>query len=271
MAKSTMNMEKIMDINSVNSSNSIQNLNNGSHLNVNKSQLKYSIGDFQNEHISNINVSQSSILKSEFSQDIQSINDGIAKSKIAQVSMDKLQDFLKNVQNKLENSQNYEDKNELKQSINQDLKEFNIQAFETKYKDEALIANKYNDEQESIQVSSNNSLFSIDKPNVANFTNNIFNAVNNSDLNNPKSVDYALSVVSNSSNQLQELSNQFSNFSKQLENEAKNQISEQGFNKSIDFGQESSDFTKSNIVMNSGYLAAAQANIIQEQSVRLLS
>ena len=260
-----------MDINAINSSNNIQNLNNSSSLNVQKSQLKYSIGDFQNENTANLNVSQSSILKSEFSQDIQSINDGIAKSKIAQTSMDKLQDFLKNIQNKLENSQNYQDKNELKQAINQDLKEFNIQAFETKYKDEALIANRYSDEQESIQVSSNSNLFSIDKPNVANFTNDIFSAVNNSDLNNSQNVDYALSVVSNSSRQLQNFSNQFSDFSKQLEDDAKNKISEQSFNKLVDFGKESSDFTKSNIVLNAGYLAASQANIIQEQSVRLLS
>ena len=42
-------------------------------------------------------------------------------------------------------------------------------------------------------------------------------------------------------------------------------------NKDKNFGKESSDFTKNNIIANSGYLAASQANIVQEQSVRLLS
>lgn len=137
-----------MDIGSINSTSSIQNLNNlnnNSNIALNKAQLKYSIDDFKNNSSEALAVSRSSILKSEFSQDIQSINDGIAKSQISQASMDKLQDFMKNIQNKLENSQNYENKNDLKQEINQELRNFNQQAFDTKYKEENLIASRYND------------------------------------------------------------------------------------------------------------------------------
>ena len=185
--------------------------------------------------------------------------------------MDKLQDFMKNIQNKLENSQNYENKNDLKQEINQGLRNFNQQAFDTKYKEENLIASRYNDEKESIQISSSNNLFSIDKPNVANFTNDIFDVVNNNDLNNPQNVENALNKVTNTSKQLQELSGQFVDFSKQLQADAKNKIIEQNYNQTIDFGRESSNFSKANININAGYLAASQANVIQEQSVRLLS
>src|SRR5574344_1665186 len=244
-----------MDIGSINSTSSIQNLNNlnnNSNIALNKAQLKYSIDDFKNNSSEALAVSRSSILKSEFSQDIQSINDGIAKSQISQASMDKLQDFMKNIQNKLENSQNYENKNDLKQEINQELRNFNQQAFDTKYKEENLIASRYNDEKESIQISSSNNLFSIDKPNVAN-------------------VENALNKVTNTSKQLQELSGQFVDFSKQLQADAKNKIIEQNYNQTIDFGRESSNFSKANININAGYLAASQANVIQEQSVRLLS
>ncbi|RBQ29923.1 hypothetical protein [Aliarcobacter vitoriensis] len=263
-----------MDINAINSANNIQNLNhlnNNSNVSINKAQLKYSVEDFNNVSSENLNVSRSSILKSEFSQDIQSLNDGIAKSQIAQNSMDKLQGFLKNIENKLENSQNVDDKNELKKSINQDLREFNQIAFDTKYKGENLIANRFNDNQESIEVSSNNNIYSIEKPNIANFTNKIFDVVNNGNLDNEQDVQNALNTISNTSNQLEGLSNQFVEFSKQLQSDAKNQIIEQNFNQTINFGRESSDFSKSNINVNAGYLAAAQANIIQEQSVRLLS
>lgn len=263
-----------MDIGSINSTSSIQNLNNlnnNSNIALNKAQLKYSIDDFKNNSSEALAVSRSSILKSEFSQDIQSINHGIAKSQISQASMDKLQDFMKNIQNKLENSQNYENKNDLKQEINQELRNFNQQAFDTKYKEENLIASRYNDEKESIQISSSNNLFSIDKPNVANFTNDIFDVVNNNDLNNPQNVENALNKVTNTSKQLQELSGQFVDFSKQLQADAKNKIIEQNYNQTIDFGRESSNFSKANININAGYLAASQANVIQEQSVRLLS
>ncbi|MFV7790357.1 hypothetical protein ACNO6Z_05810 [Aliarcobacter lanthieri] len=263
-----------MDINAINSTNNIQNLNHlNSSLNavLNKTQLKYSAEDFSSDSSANLNVSRSSILKSEFSQDIQSLNDGIAKSQIAKSSIDNLQDFLKNIENKLENSQNIDDKNELKQSINQDLRAFNQKAFDTKYQDESLIANRYSDNQETIEVSSSNAVYSIDKPNVANFTNQIFDVVNNNNLNNPQNIQNALDTVSNTSKKLEELSNQFVDFSKQLQSDAKNQINEQIFNQTINFGRESSDFTKTNIQANAGYLAAAQANIVQEQSVRLLS
>ena len=59
---------------------------------------------------------------------------------------------------------------------------------------------------------------------------------------------------------------------KQLIEDVRNRIDEQRYNNNvIDFGRESSDFTKANININAGYLAASQANIVQEQSVRLLS
>lgn len=99
----------------------------------------------------------------------------------------------------------------------------------------------------------------------------IFDVVNNNDLNNPQNVENALNKVTNTSKQLQELSGQFVDFSKQLQADAKNKIIEQNYNQTIDFGRESSNFSKANININAGYLAASQANVIQEQSVRLLS
>jgi len=263
-----------MDINAINSTNNIQNLNqlnNSSSTAVNKSQLRYNAEDFNSDKSANLSVSKSSILKSEFSQNIQSLNDGIAKSQIAQNSIDKLQGYLKNIDEKLENSKNLNDKNEIKQSINQDLRAFNQQAFQTKYKEENLIANRYNDDQEAIEVSANNITYSLERPNVANFTNEIFNAVNNNNLNNPQNMQNAVNTVSTTANQLEELANQFKDFSQQLQNDAKNQIVEQNLNQTINFGKESSDFTKTNLQANSGYLATSQANIVQEQSVRLLS
>ena len=71
---------------------------------------------------------------------------------------------------------------------------------------------------------------------------------------------------------------QFTDFGNKIETSARDTIKEQvnlynenQMNKDKNFGKESSDFTKNNIIANSGYLAASQANIVQEQSVRLLS
>ena len=79
-------------------------------------------------------------------------------------------------------------------------------------------------------------------------------------------------------NQLQNTFEEFTEFGNRLETSARETIKDQinlynenKFNKDKNFGKESSDFSKTNISANLGYLAASQANIVQEQSVRLLS
>ena len=270
-----------MDIGLINSTNSIQNLNNlnnNSNVALNKTQLKYSIDDFKSNSSEALTVSRSSILKSEFSQDIQSINDGIAKSQISQTSIDKLQDFMKNIQNKLENNQNYENKNDLKQSINEDLRNFNQVAYETKFKKENIIATNYYDDKKSIDINTKNANFSIEKPNTPTYANEIFELSNNSDLNNSTNLEQVSSKVRTSSNQLKNTYDDFTEFGNKLEFSAKETIkaqvdlyNENKINKDRNFGQESTDFSKTNVNANLGYLAASQANIVQAQSVRLLS
>ena len=58
---------------------------------------------------------------------------------MAQNSIEKQQEYLGNVQTKLENANSYEDKNDLKQSINEDLRNFNQVAYETKFKKENIL------------------------------------------------------------------------------------------------------------------------------------
>ena len=84
--------------------------------------------------------------------------------------------------------------------------------------------------------------------------------------------------VSSSSNQLQSIYDQFTEFGNRLEYSARETIKEQvdlynenKINKDRNFGKESIDFSKTNVNANLGYLAASQANIVQAQSVRLLS
>ena len=87
------------------------------------------------------------------------MNEGIAISNIAQSSLDKQQEYLKNVQTKLENASSYEDKNDLKQSINSDLRSFNQVAYETKYKKESILANDYNSDSTTIDINTKMVLF----------------------------------------------------------------------------------------------------------------
>lgn len=265
-----------MDINAINNNN-ISSLNSSSSLQLEKTSSKYKLDNSQKDAL-NLNISEYNKKRDELSLNVQSLNDGIAITKIAQNSIEKQQNYLNNIQTKLENINNFQDKNDIKQSINEDLRAFNQVAYETKYKKESLLVNDYYDEKNSIDVNTQSNNFSMPKVNTSTFANDIFETSNNSDLNNPEALNQLSSKIQNSSNQLQDLYNQFGDFGKTLENSAKNTIKEQidlynenKINKDKNFGKESSDFSKNNINANMGYLAASQANIVQEQSVRLLS
>jgi flagellin len=264
-----------MDVNSI--SNNISTLNTSSSLVLERTGSSKAVNN-KSEDSTNLYINDYNKKRDELSLNVQSLNEGIAISKIAQNSIEKQQSYLSNIQTKLENNDSLKNKNDLKQSINEDLKSFNQIAYSTKFKSENLLATDYYDEKTTIDINTKNSNFSIEKPNTPSYANDIFELSNNSDLNNPEALQTLSSKVQSSSNQLQNIYSDFSELENNLKNSAKNTIQEQlnlynenKMNKDRNFGQDSSDFTKTNVSSNMGYLAASQANIVQEQSVRLLS
>ncbi len=264
-----------MDVNSI--SNNISTLNPSSSLNLERVSSSKSVNKIS-EDSTNLYINEYNKKRDELSLNVQSLNEGIAITKIAQNSIGKQQEYLGNVQTKLENANSYEDKNDLKQSINEDLRNFNQIAYETKFKRENIIATDYYDDKKSIDINTKSANFSIEKPNTPTYANEIFELSNNSDLNNSTDLEQVASKVRTSSNQLQNTYDDFTEFGNKLEFSAKETIkaqvdlyNENTINKDRNFGKESNDFSKTNVNANIGYLAASQANIIQEQSVRLLS
>ena len=265
-----------MDVNSINNNN-ISTLNSSASLQLERSSSTNKVNNTPKDAL-NLNINDYNEKRDELSLNVQSLNNGIAASKIAQNSIEKQQEYLINVQNKLEKITNYEDKNDIKQSINEDLRSFNQIAYETKFNKESLLVINNYDDKTSIEVNTKNSNFSIAKPNTATYANEIFEAVNTSNLNDPNALNGVVNKVASSANQLQNTFEEFTEFGNRLETSARETIKDQinlynenKFNKDKNFGKESSDFSKTNISANLGYLAASQANIVQEQSVRLLS
>lgn len=264
-----------MDVSSIN--NNISTLNNSSSLQLEKSQSANKVNNSEKEFLS-LSINDYNKKRDELSINVQSLNEGIAVSKIVQNSVEKQQEYLGNIQNKLENINEYQDKNDIKQSINDDLRSFNQIAYETKFKNESLIVLDYYDDKNSIDITTKNSSFSIDKPNTASYANGIFESLNASNLNDPEALSNIVDKVASSSAQLKNTFDDFTQFGNKLESNARESIKTQidlyndnKYNKDKNFGKESSDFSKTNINANLGYLAASQANIVQEQSVRLLS
>ena len=264
-----------MDINSIN--NNISTLNNPTSLQLEKSLSSSKIVN-NNKDALNVNINEYNKKRDELSLSVQSLNNGIGMTNVAQNAIEKQQNNLTNIQDKLEIIDTYENKNDIKQSINDELRSFNQTAYETKYNKESLLTLDYYDEKSTIDISTKTSNFSIEKLNTATIANEIFETINNSNLNDTNALNEVVVKVDNSVKQLQNTYDNFKDLENKLETSAKETIQEQvtlfnenKINKNKDFEKDSADFSKSNITSNMGYLAASQANIVQEQSVRLLS
>ena len=264
-----------MDVNSIN--NNISTLNNPSSLQLEKSISSSKVSK-NNKDALNLTINDYNKKRDELSLSVQSLNNGIGMTNVAQNAIEKQQNNLTNIQDKLEKIDTYQNKNDIKQSINNELRSFNQTAYETKYYRESLLTIDYYDEKSTIDISTKTSNFSIEKPNTPIIANEIFEMVNNSDLNDSNALNNVVAKVETSAIQLQNTYDSFVDLENKLERNAKETIQEQvtlfnenKINKNKNFEKDSADFSKSNITSNMGYLAASQANIVQEQSVRLLS
>lgn len=264
-----------MDVNSIN--NNINTLNNSSSLQLDRVGQSNQIEKKDNSEL-NLTINEYNKQRDELSIDVQSLNDGLAITKISQNAIDKQKEFLSNIQDKLSNVENYQDKNDIKAEVNQELRNFNQIAYETKFKNQNLLVTNEFDENPTFEVNTSKGNFTIEKANTAQIANDIFESVNNYDLNKSENLNASVTKIQSSYNQLQNTYEQFTELGNALETSAKETISEQRelynnnvANKLRDFGKESSDFSKTNVSSNAGYLAASQSNIVQDQTVRLLS
>lgn len=265
-----------MDVNSINSNISTLNTSSSS-LQLERTSSSGKVNNSEKDGL-NLFINDYNKKRDELSLNVQALNEGIASSKIAQNAIEKQQEHLSNIQNKLENSTKLDNKNDIKQSINEELRSFNQIAYETKFKKESLLTVDYYDDKKSIDINTQKENFSIEKPNTPTYANEIFEMLNNSDLNKPEVLKEVINKVENSSNQLQNTYDKFTDLGNKLEHNARETIKEQinlhnesKINQDKNFGKESSDFSKTNVISNMGYLAVSQANIVQAQSVRLLS
>ncbi|MCP4969567.1 MAG: hypothetical protein GY932_03095 [Arcobacter sp.] len=268
-----------MDVNSI--SNNINSLNtntNNNHINKNSSTQKID----NNDDFLKLSINDYNKQRDELSLSLQSFNEGIAITKIANIGLEKEQEILQNINEKLnqikDDNSSINDKNIFKNEINQDLFKFKEEAYQTKYKNENLIIINEYEENYSIDISTKETYFSIDKPNTPEIAIELAKEVSKNDFNSTDQLQATINKVENSSHQLQNLKDQFTDLGNKLESSARTSIKDQidlsnknRAGNEINFGKEASDFSKTNIQANVGYLAAAQANIIQEQSVRLLT
>ncbi|AXH09808.1 hypothetical protein CP960_07635 [Malaciobacter halophilus] len=264
-----------MDVNSI--SNNVTNLNSLPQQQLNRTTQNSRIEPITNDAL-NLSISESYNLKrDELSNSLQTFNEGIAISSIAKNGIQKQQEIISDIKQNLLDK-NIEDKNQLKEQFTNQLKDFTSIAIETKYKKESILATQdSNQENNSFTIDTKEAYLQINKVNTPIISNELANDIKNSDLNNSEELDTLVGKLNTSEKYLNDLSNQFEQTSQQIQENAKDVLKQQqelvknNQTNNINFGKEANDFTKNNLFANVGYLAVSQANIVQEQSVRLLS
>ncbi|WP_321315720.1 flagellin [Halarcobacter sp.] len=216
--------------------------------------------------------------RDELSSSLQAFNEGIAITKIAIRGLEKEQNSLRDIEISLSLNNEYNDKNNIKKSILEELQNFKEIAYDTKYKREKLIAVDDFEENLRIEIFTKESYFSIEKPNTPIIASLVTQNINKSDLNNQASLDKLILSVEKAINELKNIESQFDELHNNLVQSAKKSIQDQvnlsnqnKRKKSIDFTEEVNNFSKDKVKANSGYLVTSQANIVQDQSVDLLS
>lgn len=262
-----------MDVNSI--KEVVSSLNNIPNSKTNRSSKSSSItgsDDFLDLSINEYNQN-----KDELSNSLQAFNQGIGISTTIQTGITKEEDRLSNIQNMLNNIDNdsnlYEDNNQIKKDINKELQNFREIAYNTKYEDEKLLTVDDFENSSTIEISTKDDYFIIEKPNTPVIATSILKTIKSSDLNNKDDIKNSIDVVEKGLGSLENIKSKFEELNDNLQTAAKNSIDQQTslLKEDYNFSSKIEQFSKTDIMSNSGHLAQSQANIYQDQSINLLT
>lgn len=264
-----------MDVNNINQVNNLNNISTQTTHNVHNTKAVAS----NEKDASNVTIEDlSQGDRNTLSLTLRTLNEGIATSKIAQNALQKQEELLNNMTEKIDsqlsNTLNEEQQNELKKEIVVSLQNFNEIAQNTKFNNNTLL----NQEDQYLNIATSTSSFSIQMPNTTALSDNLITSFRQTDMSNPQSLNELSTAfkegatsVNNTAKELQFVEKNLQEVAKDTIEEQMNALTAKATNNNINFGKESLDFSKTNVTSQLGYLVSSQANTIQAQGVRLLS
>jgi len=265
-----------MEVNSLNSNiNSVNNAQNSSLERISTgSKINQASDDASSLAISDALRLQ----RSDLSQSLQNLNEGIALTRIATDGLQSQQEILENIKQKLLQANTDTTSAEGKESIKQEViklsDQFKSISESTRYGGQQLITP--DSANTTLDISTADDTFSIDIPNTGQIANELSTLIGTTDFGTGD-IGAILDRVDLASTQVSDALTDFGSTENQLESSARNSITAEvsiaRANSSltdIDFGKEITDFSKANILTQIGYLVSTQANAAQEQNLKLL-
>ena len=270
-----------MDVNDVSTINNNIGLNGVPNQYLDRTKSSSNVASLDKDDALKLSINEIYNKKrDELSHTLKNLNEGIAVTQISINALSKQSTSLANVEKSLislETSGDYAaNRQDTANEISQELNNFNEQAQNATYKKKYLLDDQYADE--VLTIITNDKNFQINGLNTKGISQEIYKNLENNTLASTDEVVDAIKSVRDGHNQIdsfiknyQEIQEEMKTSARSTINEQINMLKENSKTKEINFGQDMSDFSKTNLSSNLGFLAASQAHIIQEQSVKLLS
>lgn len=259
-----------MEIGQINNSQIIQNQQlDSSGLNLVSKTKKNIIEKNDSLDALSLNLSPNATKsqRSSFLQDIEQVNEALAISQIAINGLEKQSSVLTNIKKALTQTST-DNATEVKTvDIKQFLQQFSNIGADTKYNNQSLLSQDNEDTQITINLNENS--LDVTKPDTTKITSELDKLLNKPLLSKDE-VNNLMNTVDSGLQKLQDFLKNFSQIKDKSIDVAKDITAKQQ-NDNANFGKESSDFSKTNLTSQMGYLLASQANANQASNIKLLA
>lgn len=223
---------------------------------------------------------QLGLQKSEAVQTIENMSSGIAMSNIAQDGIASQKELLENIKTEtlkaMNGTMSPEGRDAIAQEISKSLEQYEQIASSTTYNKESLLKTT-DDVSDDLSITNGESNIEMGRADTTSISDTLKSILQ--DFNtDPNAMTNMLDAVNQGMDQLADYASDFGSASNAMEASARNAIAtEKEFAQAkstimdIDYSKEVSDFSKSNIMSQVGYLMQSQANAQQQKNIDLLS
>ncbi len=218
--------------------------------------------------------------KSAVSQSIENMNSGIAMSNIAQSGISSQKELLENIKTETLKAMNgttsSEGREVIQQQISKYIDQYESIASSTTYNGTSLLKTS-GDSSDDISITDAESTIEMEKADTTTISDSLKSFLGDF-ATNSTSMQNILNAVDQGMTQLATYASDFGSASNEMESSARNSISTevelsraQSTILDIDYSKEVSDFSKTNIMAQVGYVMQTQANANQQRNIDLLS
>jgi flagellin len=218
--------------------------------------------------------------KSELSQSIENMNSGIAMSNIAQDGISKQKEILENIKietlKAMNGTTSQEGREVIAKQISKYIDQYESIASSTSYNDTSLLKTDGSSE-DDISIADGSSNIDMEKADTTSISDGLRTFLNDFPTNS-SSMQNMMTAIDQGITKLATYASDFGSAANAMESSAKNSIltevetaKAQSTILDIDYSKEVSDFSKTNIMTQIGYLMQTQANAQQQRNIDILS